>query len=411
MSLRILQICSKPIWPPKDGGTRAMLNMTRGFHKAGHEVTVLMMNTYKHYLILRSLPEDVQELADFYAVDMDTRIRVADVLANIIFTADTSYHVQRFTSRAFRAELQRLLELKEYDVVQLESLYTTPYVDTIRAHSDALIAYRAHNIEHEIWQRRADTENNPIKGYLFTETARRIKVYEEETLAVQPFDLIVPITGRDGAILKKMGASVPIQDIPFAVDRDQLKQEDTAVAYPSVFFIGSMDWIPNQEGVDWFLNEVWPKVSERYPEVKFYLAGRNMPSRYKSSEKRNVVVLGEVESASHLIRSKAVMVAPLLSGSGMRVKIIDGMAYGKPIVATGISAEGIGVKDLQHIMIADDPDEFAERIGVLLEHRSTFDIMSQEAENFIKERFDLDKQIDRLCKFYLSHSKKKKEKS
>lgn len=388
-----------------------MLSMTKAYHKAGHEVTVLMMNTPKHYLVLRTLPEEIQEFANFYAVDVDTSIKLADVLANILFSREESYHVQRFTSQNFRAELERILQLHDFDVVQLESLYTTPYVDTIRAHSDALVVYRAHNVEHEIWERRAESERNPIKRFLFDETAIRLKKYETKTLSSQPFDAIIPITGRDAGILRKLGAEVPVQVSPFTVDMEDLDQSEVEMEYPSVFFIGSMDWIPNQEGVDWFIKEVWPMVHARYPEVCFYLAGRNMPGRYQSSEKLNIKVVGEVEKAATFIKSKAVMVAPLLSGSGMRVKIIDGMAYGKPIVATSVSAEGIGVKDGQHLMLADEPEDFAERIGMLLEHRDIYEVMSKDAVTFVKSRFSSEAQTAKLVGFFEGQRKKKKEKS
>lgn len=411
MALKILQICSKAFWPPKDGGAMAMLAMTKAYHKAGHKVTVLMMNTPKHYLVLRTLPEEVQTYANFYAVDVDSSVKVWDVLANIIFTRNESYHVQRFTSQSFRAELERILQLNEYDVIQLESLYTTQYVDTIRAHSDAFLVYRAHNIEHEIWERRADSEPNPFKRYLFDETALRLKKYEINTLSAQPFDAIIPITGRDAGILKKLGAEVPVQVSPFTVDLDDLDRAKVDMEYPSVFFIGSMDWLPNQEGVDWFIKEVWPMIHARYPEVTFYLAGRNMPHKYQSSERLNINVVGEVDKASTFIKSKAVMVAPLLSGSGMRVKIIDGMAYGKAVVATSISAEGIGVKNGEHLMIADDPGDFAERIGVLLEHRDIYDVMSKDAFKFVESRFSSSNQIGKLTEFFEGQKKKKKDKS
>ncbi|MEO0895992.1 MAG: glycosyltransferase family 4 protein [Bacteroidota bacterium] len=410
MPLKILQVCSKPIWPPKDGGVKAMLSMTRGFAKAGHDVHVLMMNTAKHRIQLRNLPQDLQLMASFYAVDVPTQIRIGDILANFIFSAEKSYHIQRFTSKAFRQELERLLTKEGFDVVLLESLFTTQYSDSIRAHSDAILAYRAHNIEHEIWSRRAETENNPIKKYVFNETAHRLKTYENNTFAAQPFDVIVPITGKDSGQIKKMGATIPLKVIPFSIDLEEIDDSEVATEHPSVFFIGSMDWIPNQEGVDWFLSQVWPGIHKRYPDVRFYLAGRNMPQKYKSNERLKIEVVGEVDSAADFIKSKSIMVAPLLSGSGMRVKIIDGMTYGKPTVATSVSAEGLGIRDGEHLMKTDDPDEFIERVGMLIEHQGVYDIMSQKAKKFIYDKFDRNKQIADLVSFFEDQMKKKKEK-
>ncbi|MEM9986678.1 MAG: hypothetical protein AAF804_16425, partial [Bacteroidota bacterium] len=114
--MRILLLCSKAPWPPKDGGALAMLNMVRGFHKAGHEVTVLTMNTPKHYLYLRNLPDRIQQQAEFYAVDVDTRVRFTDVVANFLFSK-SSYHVQRFTNGAFDSQLETLLSRQKFDVI------------------------------------------------------------------------------------------------------------------------------------------------------------------------------------------------------------------------------------------------------------------------------------------------------
>ncbi len=420
--MRILLLCSKAPWPPKDGGALAMLNMVRGFHKAGHEVTVLTMNTPKHYLYLRNLPDRIQQQAEFYAVDVDTRVRFADVVANFLFSK-SSYHVQRFTNGAFDSQLETLLRRKKFDVVQLETLYMTPYIGTIREHApDALIALRAHNIENEIWRRRAENEYNPIKKYVFTETADRIKRYEEGVYRSNPFDALIPITGRDAGMLASMGADPRRMHVsPAGFDLENLATEDEddsndeelvepskhiEMEYPSVAYLGAMDWEPNREGMDWFLKEVWPKVAAAFPELKFYLAGRNMPDRYYRTTPPSVEVVGEVADAGDFLKSKAVIVVPVLSGSGMRIKIIEGMAHGRAVVATKIAAEGIGVNHGQHLFLADDPAQFAECIKVLVEQRSIFDTLSQNAEEFIQNTFDNDVIIGKLLGFYKKNLKK-----
>ena len=129
--MKILCLCTKFPHPPKDGGTMAMLSMIRGFYRAGHEVTVLTMNTPKHYVVLNSIPDEVKMMAEFHAVDVNTQVNWFDATANLLFSRE-SYHVLRFTSQAFRSELERLLNLNQYDIVQLETLYMAPYISTIR---------------------------------------------------------------------------------------------------------------------------------------------------------------------------------------------------------------------------------------------------------------------------------------
>lgn len=419
--MRILLLCSKAPWPPKDGGALAMLNMIRAYHKAEHEVTVLAMNTPKHYLYLRSLPDRIQRQAEFYTVDVDTKVRLMDVVANFLFSKK-SYHVERFTSGAFRNQLEYILSQKKFDVVQLETLYMTPYIPAIREHApDALVSLRSHNIEHEIWARRAENETNPIKKYVFTETADRIKTYEEkEVYGRNPYDVLVPITGRDAGIFRKMGSRTPMHVSPAGFDLENLATEDEdtendeeliepkkpiEMEYPSVAYLGAMDWEPNREGMDWFLKEVWPIVSASFPNVKFYLAGRSMPDKYYRMADKSVEVVGEVPDAAEFLRSKAVVVVPVLSGSGMRVKIIEGMAHGRAVVATNLAAEGIGVTHGDQLFLADSPYEFAECIKVLIEQRALFDAISARASEFIQAKYDNDNIIQKLLEFYQQHLK------
>lgn len=386
-----------------------MLNMARSYHELGHKVTILFMNTPKHFVSLRLFPEDIQEIAEFYAVEVNTDVKVADVLANLIFSK-SSYHVQRFTSRRFRDELVKLLKRRSFDIVQIEGLFLATYVDAIRAESNALVSYRAHNVEHEIWLRRAKNESNPIKKYLFTETAYRIHQFEERTMQAQPFDALVPITGRDAGALKQLGSTMPAQVCGAGLSLGNLYEGKVEMEYPTVCYIGAMDWLPNQEGIDWFLKEVWPGLHDRRPDLTFYLAGRNMPERYFQLTTPGLKVLGEVESAGEFLRSKGVLVVPLLSGSGMRVKIIEGMAYGKPIVATTLAAEGTGVLDGEHIMLADEPDSFADRILTLVEQRNLFDIMGDKAAAFARKKFDHNVLTGKLVDFYQGLRKKKSQK-
>jgi len=382
--------------------------MLRAFHKAGHEVTVLTMNTPKHYLFLRNLPDDILQQAEFYAVDVDTRVRFWDVMANFVFSKQ-SYHVQRFTSGPFRSQLEELLDRQRFDLIQLETLYMAPYLSVIRALApDALVSLRAHNIEHEIWQRRAKNEYNPIKRYIFTETADRIQRYEKQVYTVGNFDVLVPITGRDAGVIKKLGAQMPLHVCPAGYDLSDLdpdydpdqEEEPIEMEYPSVAYLGAMDWEPNREGIDWFLKEVWPLVNSAFPRVKFYLAGRNMPDRYFRLSVSNVEVVGEVPDAGDFLRSKAVAVVPVLSGSGMRIKIIEGMAYGRAVVATTLAAEGIGVTHGDQVFLADEPAQFAECVKVLIEQRSLYDAISQRATEFIEQNFDNDNLVNQLLAFY-----------
>jgi glycosyltransferase involved in cell wall biosynthesis len=160
--------------------------------------------------------------------------------------------------------------------------------------------------------------------------------------------------------------------------------------------------MPNQEGLSWFFENVWGKVLEKHPGLNFYLAGRNAPAFYSSLPYANVIFLGEVENAYDFIRSRAVMVVPLLSGSGMRIKIIEGMALGKAIVTTSIGTEGISTTHGKDILIADDPEQFALCIASLIDHRNYCMEIGKNARNFVAAQYDNSAITLSLTEFYQS---------
>ena len=395
--MRILQLMNKVPWPPKDGGAIACLNMTKGFSMLGHEVTVLSMNTSKHHIRIKDMPDDVKSKADFRLVEVPASINWLEATLNLLFSK-LPYNAQRFISDEFSNELAKLLTEKTFDVIQLEGLYLCPYIPVIREYSKALIAYRAHNIEYEIWERTAKLSEGFRSKYL-RNLSKRIKRFEISYL--NSYDLLVPITDRDGIILDKLGNTKPRHTSQTGIDFASLVPTARKLEFPSLFHIGALDWAPNQEGLIWFFNHCWPKIHQGNPNLKFYLAGRNAPEWFERIIKQEgVEYLGEINDAYDFINSKAVMVVPLFSGSGMRIKIIEGMALGKPIVTTDIGTEGIPTESGKNILIANDADCFTEAINQLINDRSLSDWIGTNAIGFIQEKYDNLSQAEALVEFY-----------
>jgi glycosyltransferase involved in cell wall biosynthesis len=395
--MRILQLMNKVPWPPKDGGAIACLNMTKGFSMLGHEVTVLSMNTTKHHVKLKDMPSNIRNQADFHLVEVPASINKLDAVINLFFS-DLPYNAQRFISEKFRQELVQLLNVRTFDVIQLEGLYLCPYIPDIRKYSNALIVYRAHNIEYEIWDRTAKLSEGLRSKYLHN-LSKRIKRFEISYL--NTYDLLVPITDRDGKILDSLGNVKPRHTSQTGIDFASLVPTAKKLEFPSLFHIGALDWAPNQEGLIWFFDQCWPRIHSENPDLKFYLAGRNAPEWLERRFKLDgVVYLGEINDAYDFINSKAIMVVPLFSGSGMRIKIIEGMALGKPIVTTDIGTEGIPTENGQNIMIANDADQFVESITRLINNRELFDEIGKNAIGFIQEKFDNLSQASALIDFY-----------
>ncbi len=404
--MKILQLTNKIPYPPKDGGSIATLNISMGLHSLGHEITLLGMNTSKHYFDMKDLPEMLKSRIDIRDVRVDTKISFTAAFKNLVFSS-LPYNAERFFNKDFTHTLINLLQEKDFDVVQLEGLYMAWYINIIRKYSKALIALRAHNIEHEIWQRVAMQERSFLKKIYFRILARRIKKFKLRIL--NTYDLLLPITRRDASHYFELGNTRPAFVVPAGYDISRFNPDSVEINFPGIFFIGTLDWFPNQEGIVWFLDKVWEKLLNMNPGLEFHVAGRNAPVwlEEKLKSKEGLIYYGEIDDAYAFIARNAIMVAPLFSGSGMRVKIIEGMALGKTIVTTTIGAEGIPVSDGINIIIEDDPDHFVQKIDLLIKNKELFDDIGNNAVEFVSQHFDNHKISVCLADFYKKHIEKK----
>ncbi len=395
--MNILQLCNKVPFPPKDGGCIAMNALTQGLIKEGNSIKILAINTRKHFVDVSQLPADYLLNTKIETVFVDTEIRIADAFFNLF--SSRSYNIERFYSKKFEDKLIAILQKESFDIIQLESLYVSMYVSTIRKYSKAKIVLRAHNVEHLLWKRNAQLASSPLKKAYLRLLAKRLKNYEVNCLS--EFDAIVAITKEDELYFKKAGYLKPITTAPFGIDLNKSEEHTIKEEFPSIFHIGAMDWQPNIEGVNWFLTDIWEKVLLKHPELKLYLAGRSMNmNALKELNKPNVIILGEVESSKQFMCSKGIMIVPLLSGGGMRVKIIEGLSLGKTIITTTIGAEGIDCENGKNCIIADTPDEFVAAINKCINDKSFYLEIGKNAKSLAFEHFNNADICKKLIEFY-----------
>jgi glycosyltransferase involved in cell wall biosynthesis len=398
--MRILFLTNKAPYPPKDGGSIATLNMIEAFADSGHHATVLAMNTRKHHISPYEIPDDLSAKIIFHLVELPAKINVVGLIKNLFFSK-LPYNAVRFIDRNYQEKIKSLLKAYDFDIVQLEGLYLTPYISTIKKYSKALVAYRSHNIEHEIWERTVVNAAGVKKIYLKILTSR-LKKFEQN--ALNKYDLLIPITKRDEQKLKAMGNTKPSLTIPagFGIPENAYGETDFEM---NLFFIGALDWTPNQEGLIWFLDKCWPSVLKKRPQTQLKIAGRNAPKWL--IERLNidkVDYLGEIDDAHQYICKNGIMIAPLLSGSGMRVKIIEGMLYHKAIVTTSVGCEGIRVKDREHLFIANTPEKFSSDVLALLSSKKKVIETGAKAALFVEANYNIKHITQKLIAFYNSYS-------
>jgi len=402
--MKILQLCNKVPYPPNDGGAIAIFNLASSFTENNNQVTVFAMNTVKHHADPATIPDQYKKIIDFHFFPVNTQIRLPKLICNFLFSSEP-YNAVRFIDKSFIHALQKLLKEKQFDIVQLEGLYLTPYIEHIRKYSEATISYRAHNVEFEIWKRYALSISNPIKKIYFRSLANRLEKFEKN--ALNKYDLLIPITKNDALKLKNMGNTKPCKVIPTGIPQKNFVKVSIQENITSLFFIGSLDWIPNQEGLTWFIKRVWNEIRATQPELTFHIAGRNAPSwLIKFFSNNNVHYHGEVESAYEFYKDFHIMVVPLFAGSGMRIKIVEAMARSKVVVTTSIGAEGLGLIPNKHAIIADNASEIRKGIHNLLENKDFFTKLEKNSFEFVKTNFSNEQIGKELLKFFDQHMKK-----
>jgi polysaccharide biosynthesis protein PslH len=396
--MKILQLCNKVPYPAIDGGAIATLNLSKGLVMSGHELTVLAMNTKKHRVDPKSIPADLSDKIQFELVEVDAPISGSGALSNLLFSRKP-YTASRFYSSVFKEKLIQLLTENQYEIVQLEGLYLSMYIPDIRANSKARIAYRAHNIEYEIWERVSKQETSRVKRLYLQSLVRRIKIMEK--MLMNQYDLLVPITERDAHELQILGNRKPVHVCQTGVFTDEYNAGPKGSPL-SLIHIGALDWAPNQEGISWFLEKVWPDIMKEMPEITLHIAGRNAPARMEQlfEQTPGLHYHGEVENAHSFMTKGQVMIVPLRSGSGMRIKIIEAMALGRCVVTSKIGTEGIQSTHEDNILISDTPNDFKNNLLRVLQEPDLSSKIGQKARIFVESSFDNKLIADRLADFF-----------
>ena len=403
--MKILQLCKKFPFPLKDGEAIAVTYLSRALHELGCEVTLLAMNTSKHFVETDNLPKSFNHYRNIYTSFVDNRVKPYDAFLNLF--SEESYHISRFVTKGYKDQLINILQREKFDIIQLETLFLAPYIDTIRQYSDAKIVMRSHNIEHEIWERLTLNTSNPVKKWYLNHLTQKLKIFELAQL--EKYDAFMAITKRDLDFCKDLGFQNPSKVVPIGLDIRDYNADNVSYKKPlKMSFIGSLDWQPNIEGLIWFVENCWAKINKALPDVEFHIAGRNTPENIKNIKLPNVFVHGEVPDAQDFINQYPMMVVPLLSGGGMRAKILEGMALGKVILSTTIGIEGIQAKHGENALLANTPEEF---VNVLKKYQNLDKLLAigQRAQVFTAKNYDNYEIGKEVLRFYQTITEKKVE--
>jgi len=403
--MEVLVLHNKLPYPTKDGGSIAVWNTVTEAANQGHKIYLLAINTSKHYFPPENLPKNLPNNLIIDTFFLNTDLTIFKLIKNFLFSRK-SIHFKRFFSKEFANKLVKVVKENNFDVILFDGLYVLQYLDYVKKFSSALLVYRAHNIECEIWDRLAKNQPQLLKKYYLSNLTKRLEKDEKKYL--EKTDLILTFTRRDEVELKKrfkITKDIFVSSIGINIKDDI---EFNKIRFPSLFYIGSLDWIPNQEGLIWFLENIWPKVVMKFPNLEFEIAGRN-PSSFiikKVKKYKNVKFYGEIEDSHLFMIERAIMVVPLFSGSGIRIKIIEGLSLGKCIITTSIGVEGIPVT-ANEVIIADTTDQFIKKLFELLENKDLIYKYFCNSREFAKKYYNNKINVEKLFSFLESYKKSK----
>ena len=371
-------------------------NTIRGLVNLGHEVSLVSLNA-KRNLHETEKKDELLAKINYRVYDIDASVSLFDGLLDIF--SKSTYNIDRYYDENFEKLLVRTVKNIRYDIIQFEGLFVAPYVDAVRKSCTSKLVYRAHNIEHQIWERLAQQKSDPFKKVYLNLMARRIKKYE--LLQINKFSAITVFTGQDKTTMLHYGAAIPVEVVPLGVDLDHYHPDFEKTEFPSLFFLGSLDWMPNREGIEWFLHTFHNDLANEELRVKFYVAGNNIPEEFDDYDVMGkIYIQGEVDDGLEFMNSKSIMIVPLLSGGGMRVKIVEGMAMQKCIISTSLGAEGINYKNGVNILIANTRDEFFKAIKRCVADEDYCKAVGLNARRLVEEQHDVNKVTNNLVGLY-----------
>ena len=380
--MRILQLLYKTPYPLHDGGEYSLYHSALSLLPQPEvALKVFAMNLSRSPVEPEMLPEEFRKRSQYEQIDVDNRIKPWNAFLNLF--SDESYFVKRFESREYETRLTQILKEGTFDIVLIEHIYLTMYVPQIRKLSKAKIVLRTQDIEYRLWESIIAQERNPFSAWYLRLCAKRLEVFERK--AFDYFDGIIAFTETDKKEVQRSTLR-PVQAIPIGFDAQRYDIVNSRTDQVTFYHLGSMDWRPNIQSMMWFVNEVLPLVVAIRSDVKVHIAGKNMPQWFFNKASENLIVEGRVPDSRAYQRDKSVLLVPLLSGSGIRVKIIEALAMGKSVISTDLGATGINCPT---VFIANEASAFAEKILWCLESQDSLPFWSKQSREYAENNFDI----------------------
>ena len=399
--MTILQLTTKIPYPLDDGGKIGVYNITKCLALLGHKVTLVTFAS-------RAQEEtgDLEDYANLELVVQDRRNSPLGALATL--GSSVPYTVGKYHTQTMSERIDRLLETERYDLIHVDHLHMASYAVRAREKFGIPIFLREHNFETAIWQRLSQLEKNPVRKWYSQIQLEKMRRYEVQM--AEKFDCCLMVTKQDEAKLRAASSRTKTAVVPAGVDVSYFEPGTNEFEGPnSILFLGSLDWLPNQDGFWWFYESIFPNVVAKVPSAKLLVVGKNPPAKLRQLSGSNLSVVGPVEDVRPYMRRAQVCVVPLRIGSGIRIKILEMLAMKKAIVTTSTGCEGMETKNEQHLLVADGEQAFADAICRLLRDRDLRFALGETGRTLVSEEYRWENVVQKLVSVYEKTLEKTKE--
>ncbi len=378
--MNILYITNKPIYPIVDGGCFAMDSFLRSL-LCFASVKNFTVATHKHPFDLNQFPKEIATKINPVSYLLNTKTNLLSFLKAVI--TNSSYNASRFYNQEFLNIIKQEIQHNSYDFLILESSYLLVYIDELKNIFKGKIILRAPNVEYKIWEDYTRFSSSILKRNMYRYLTSKLKTFEINAIA--KVDQVFAITENDKIQFQTDGIQVPITVIPFGIEKSSTVIPE--IKANKIFFLGAYNWKPNLDAALFLIHEILPELIVRNPSIELHFAGTYTPKVFNSYASKHIIIHGKVASSSDFLLNHGILVAPIFSGSGVRVKIVEALSFGLPVIASTIAMQGI---DSESALIADTKNEFIQHICQLIDNVDSRKKLQQKAIDTIQQKFTME---------------------
>jgi glycosyltransferase involved in cell wall biosynthesis len=384
---RVLVLMSRMPWPLDDGGRVGLYQIVWSLSRRFDVILAVLVS-----------PREVPTAIPAAITDLGVRvIRVAHRPTRSALAAARSlfggwpYTLARFRNARFDRVVRELVRSEAPDLAYLSSLHMATYIDALGGTPTVL---REQNVEYLWLERYAASLRNPLARAYAREQSTRLRRAEAELSA--RMSLVLAIHEPEAALIRELAPKTRVEVIPIAVDPARFRPR-SLVSIPAATIVGAFGWPPNLEGLRRFLAEGWPSLRRHVPAAVLRLVGKDLPMAQLRAQVEGVEWIGYVDSIEAELARATVLIVPLWVGAGARVKIVEALMAGTPVVSTSLGAEGLGLTHDRHLLIAETPAGLAEATAALMADPGRASRLAATAREFALEHFSLDAVAQRTC--------------